>query len=140
MPPIWLCLDCEGVAYGWARGYPCIYCGSSRLVGTDVVYYPDENPTDYRLVFLPPKQWAQLEAEALLADKTCSELLSEREQAPVVLICDERVQGGKLVLFRRSQVVVAEGSDGDRLSSPQKPDATGDKIRREQEQKSTTHG
>ena len=99
LAPIWLCLDCEGVAYGWARSHSCIYCGKSRVVGTDATYRPDENPTDYRLLFLHPKQWAQVEATAILVHQTPRELLSEREQAPIILIRDEPVQNGKLILL-----------------------------------------
>ncbi len=101
MPPIQLCLDCEGVAYGWARGHHCIYCGGARVVATDDVYRPDENPTDYRLVFLSPKHWAQLEVAAILAHRTPGELLSEREHAPIILIRAEPVQDGKLVLLQK---------------------------------------
>lgn len=99
LAPIWLCLDCEGVAYGWARAQSCIYCGEHRVIGTDDVYSPDENPTRYRLLFFHPRQWAQVEAAATRAHQTPRELLSEREAAPVILICDEPVQDGKLVLF-----------------------------------------
>ena len=99
MAPIWLCLDCEGVAYGWARTGSCIYCGESRVVGTDDGYRPDENPTDYRLLFLHPRQWAKVEAAATLAHKTPREFLSKREEASVIFICDEPVQNGKLILL-----------------------------------------
>lgn len=101
MPPIWLCLDCEGVAYGWAKGHPCIYCGGPHLVGTDEVYRPEVNLTGYRLVFLHPRQWAQVEVAAILAHQSTRELLSKREQAPIILIRDEPVQDGKLVLLRK---------------------------------------
>ena len=99
MAPIWLCLDCEGVAYGWARSHSCIYCGKSRVVGTDDAYRPDENPADYRLLLFHPREWAQVEAAAIRADQTPQELLSECEQAPIILIRDEPVQGGKLILL-----------------------------------------
>ena len=100
MPPMWFCLDCEGVAYGWAPGGDCIYCGGPNVVGTDEATYKREPPTDSRLLFIPPRQWAELEAEAILADKSIRDLLAEREGAPVVRIRDEPVQHGKLVLLR----------------------------------------
>lgn len=100
MPPIWFCLDCEGVAYGWAPGGDCIYCDGPNVVGTDEATYKGEPPTDLRLVFVPPWRWAELEAEAALADRSIRDLLAELEGAPVVRIRDEPVQHGKLVLLR----------------------------------------
>ncbi len=100
MPPMWFCLDCEGVAYGWAPGGDCIYCGGPNVVGTDGATYKREPPTDSRLLFIPPRRWTELEAEAILADKSIRDLLAEREGAPVVRIRDEPVQHGKLVLLR----------------------------------------
>lgn len=102
MPPIWFCLDCERVAYGWAPGGSCIYCDGPNVVGTEGATYKGEPPTDYRLVFLPRSQWTQLEAEAILKDTSVRELLVEREGAPVERIRDEPVQHGKLVLLRTS--------------------------------------
>ncbi len=100
MPPIWFCLECERVAYGWAMSESCIYCESPRVRATDEVYFREPRPTDYRLLFVPPKQWAELEAESARADKSPRELIAERENAPVERIRDEPVQHGKLILLR----------------------------------------
>ena len=99
MPPVWLCPDCEGVAYGWARG-PCIHCGSERIVSTDPAGVLDDRPTEFRLLFFPEKKWAQLEAEAIIAGKSPRELVAQREKAEVVLIRDEPVDRGHLVLLK----------------------------------------
>jgi hypothetical protein len=99
MPPIWLCPDCEGVAYGWARG-PCIYCGSDRFVSTDPSGILDERPSEFRLIFFTEKAWAQLEAEAIIAGKSPPALVAEREGAEVVLSRKEPVDHGQLVLLK----------------------------------------
>ena len=110
MPPIWLCPDCEGVAYGWARG-PCIHCGSARPVSTDPAGCLDDRPTEYRLLFFSEKAWAQLEAESIVAGKSARELIAEREQAVVVLVRHEPVDHGELVLLRpRSEI--SQAADG----------------------------
>lgn len=99
MPPIWLCPDCRNVAYGWARG-PCIHCGSRRVVSTDPSVQLDENSLIHQLLYLSDKEWAQLEAEAVLAGLSTRALLAEREQREVVLIRDEPVRHGRLVLLK----------------------------------------
>ncbi len=99
MPPVWLCPDCEGVAYGWARG-PCIYCGSDRFVSTDPASVMDDRPQEFRLLHFTYTAWAQLEAEAIVAGKSPRELIAEREAAEVVLIRDEPSDKGQLVLLR----------------------------------------
>jgi hypothetical protein len=100
MAPKWLCLECEGIAYGWAHG-PCPYCDSPQLVGTEEAYHLEDPPTDYRLIFYPQKQWRTIEAEATLAAKSPRELLVQHERAPVVRILNEPLNDGRLVLFER---------------------------------------
>lgn len=99
MPPIWFCLDCEGVAYGWAQG-PCIHCGSSRLVSTRPIPPSTEHTSDYRLLLFTSKARARLEAEAILAGLTPSDLLTEQEEGEIVLIREEPVGDGLLVLVK----------------------------------------
>lgn len=99
MSPIWLCIECEGVAYGWARG-PCIHCGSPRVVATEAIADANENAPDYRLVLLTNKKWAQLEAEAILAGQSPHELIAERERMEVVLTRNEPVRHGQLILLK----------------------------------------
>lgn len=111
MPPIWLCPDCEGVAYGWARG-PCIHCGSDRFVSTDPGAFREKSPSEFQLLFFTQKAWAQLEAEAIVSGKSARELVAEREEAEVVLIRDEPVDRGQLVLLRaRSEQSKARRQD-----------------------------
>lgn len=100
MPPIWFCLDCKGIAYGWASGRPCIYCGSSHVVTTYPTSDSEESVPDYHLLSLSKRQWLELEAEAILAGKSPHEQLAEREQAEVILIRDEPVEHGKLTLLK----------------------------------------
>lgn len=102
MPAVWFCLDCEGVAYGWAQG-PCIYCGSSQVISTHPNEHPpSESMSNYRLILIRDREWAQLEAEAIISGRSSRELLAEREQMEVVLIRDEPVEHGQLVLFKTS--------------------------------------
>lgn len=100
MPPIWLCVECEGVAYGWARGGPCIYCGDPRVVATDGISEPSRAAPDYRLLCFTDRQWAQLEAESILAGQSPRDRIAEREGMEVVLIREEPVQHGQLVLLK----------------------------------------
>lgn len=110
MPPIWFCLDCERVAYGWAPGGDCIYCGGPNVVGTDEATYKREPPTNSRLLFIPPRQWSELKGKALRANKSISDLLAEQEGAAVDRIRDEPVQHGKLVLLRVDRKSVGNSS------------------------------
>lgn len=97
--PIWLCTECEGVAYGWARG-PCIHCGSPRIVGTDVIRTPNEFAPHYRLVHFTAKQWAQFAAEVVVAGRPPQEMVAEREGVEVVLMREEPVANGQLFLLK----------------------------------------
>lgn len=99
MPPVWLCPDCKGVAYGWARG-PCIHCGSERIVCSEPGGVLGYGPSEFRLLSFTEKAWAQIEAEAILAGKSTRELMAEREGAEVVLMREEPVDHGQLVLFK----------------------------------------
>lgn len=116
MPPIWLCPDCEGVAYGWARG-PCIYCGSTRLVSTDPAGCLDDRPTEFRLLFFTEKAWARIEVESIVAGKSTIELIAEREQAAVVLMRHEPVDHGQLVLLR-PRPEISQSANGSPLAPP----------------------
>jgi hypothetical protein len=99
MPPIWFCLDCEGIAYGWARG-ACIHCGSPRVVATDCLAESEGSAPKYRLLFLSNREWTHLEAVAILAGRSPRDLLAEREQMEVVLIREEAGGHGCLVLLK----------------------------------------
>ncbi len=99
MPPIKFCLDCEGIAYGWARG-ACIHCGSPRVVATGCAASSKEQPSNYRLLFFSNREWTRLEAVATLAGRSLDELLAEREGMEVVLIREESVGHGRLVLLK----------------------------------------
>lgn len=99
MPPVWLCPDCHGVAYGWATG-PCIHCGSNRTVSSDPAGVLGYQESELRLRFFTQKAWAQLEAEAIIAGQSTRELIAEREKAEVVMMRREPVDNGQLVLLR----------------------------------------
>lgn len=104
--PIWLCLDCNRVSYGWSKGIPCSYCGSSHVASTIAAGAPSERtdsaPAHY-LVYLNARQWKELNVEADRAGQSVRTLLATREHADVFSICDEPTSDGKLVVYTRRQ-------------------------------------
>lgn len=98
MAPVWLCLKCEGLAYGWSEG-PCIHCGSPHVIGTEESQWQTDITARYDLLLIPAKAWEKLLAEAGAADRSPAELLAEREDAVVVSVRIDPVSNGRLVLL-----------------------------------------
>ena len=104
MVPIWICLDCENISFGWAQG-DCIYCGSSRVIGTD---NNAGGLPGYRLLYLAPREWRALTEEAQQKKVTPRGLIAAREQAQPLLIRQLANNQGHLVLLKT-------GTDSKRL-------------------------
>ena len=98
---LWLCLECNGVAYGWAHGAPCIYCDSADVVGTDAAYSTPGGEKHYRLVYYTQSRWTELASSARKRHQSVKQLLAAGSHSDVILTRSEEVSEGKLVLLRR---------------------------------------
>lgn len=98
MPPIWACIDCRGIAYGWAR-CACIYCGSERVVGSHTEHACDGGPTDFRLVLVPAREWAAVKNEAHAPADDPVDVIARRFDMQVVWSCPDPSGHGHLILL-----------------------------------------
>ncbi len=57
-------------------------------------------PSQYRVLFFTAKEWVQLEAEAILTGQSPREFLAAREDDEIVLVREEPVGHGQLVLLK----------------------------------------
>jgi hypothetical protein len=99
LAPIWLYLNCDGLARGWAAG-PCIRRGSPHVIGTAKAKWQTDLTAKYNPLFVPAKAWEQLQAEAATAKRKPTERIAEREEAIVVSVREDPVSSGRLVLLQ----------------------------------------
>jgi hypothetical protein len=91
------------------------------VVATGCAASSKREPSNYRLLFFSNREWSRLEAVATLAGRSLDELLAEREGMEVVLIREESVGHGRLVLLKTA-------SDLERLTKEASKSARGVRV------------